>query len=84
MLDGHKQRLPRYYKDKIFSKADREILSEKAWMKSVEEFEKDVYRLAKSQCNGDLKRAYELWHERNLAKHDNIRSKVQKLKLKLA
>lgn len=77
-LDGHKHRLPRYYKDKIFTKIERAILSARAFDESIELIEKEIQRL--EEITGSPVRALQLYNERQWNAHDLIRSKNMKLK----
>lgn len=78
--DGHKQRLPRYYKDKIFTKVERSILSQIAFEESMNFLESEIERLI--PITGSHLDAIKLIDQRKWNEHDLIRSKTQKLKSK--
>lgn len=73
MLDGHKQRLPRYYKDKIFNEFERKRHGQKALQELKDKEEKDIAELA--NIYGSLELAVMKYNERLQAEHDSIRIK---------
>lgn len=76
--DGNKQRLPRYYKDKIFSKIERTYLSDKNAIEAEENYEKELVRL--EQREGSRIAAMKYLNDHLWIQHDLIRTKTIKLK----
>lgn len=74
MNQGFKQRLPRYYKDKIFTNLDKLIHAPKAEEESIEMYLREIERL--SESHHDPAGYYE---EIVLHKHNQIKVKSKKL-----
>lgn len=81
MLDGHKQRLPRYYKLKIFNEFERLTLSDKAWSESIALMDEELERL--TRIYGSAQTAYEKYFENLQNRHELIRIKANKIKMHL-
>lgn len=81
LVNGFKSRMPRYYKDKIFSKVEKQYLSKIAWDESLELLDKEIERL--TEVTGSHIGALQLMEQRKWNMHDQIRSKYNKLKRKI-
>ncbi|AXH73439.1 MAG: replication initiator protein [Microviridae sp.] len=77
--DGQKRmRMPRYYKDKIFSSMEKEILGEKAYNEQKKYEDEKIEEIAREQCNGNLSQAIDIYCERIEKRHEQIRIKASK------
>lgn len=68
---GHKQRIPRFYKDKIFTELERQVLAKLNEGKLIQLEEKELKRLSKYHQDPF---AY-MW-ERKIKKNNSINSKI--------
>lgn len=80
MYQGYKMRMPRYYKDKIFTPEEKQKAGTEAIAKQNELINKEIAILEKTY--GSEMAAYERYMERMKATHDAIRSKSIKLNSK--
>lgn len=70
-VNGHKGRLPRYYRDKIFTQLERERMAYESVIKSDEDYWKEVERLRKYHSNPES-----YYDERIMSQHEKIKQKV--------
>lgn len=70
---GHKQRIPRYYRDQLFTKEERELIGA---MHEGEEVENYIKALVKIEDSGEDNADGKYW-EKLKKNHDNIKTKSQ-------
>lgn len=70
-VHGQTQRLPRYYKDKIFSPGQKLYMAEKSVRRSVQAYGDEILRLERVHHNPG-----EYYEQRNVVAHDNVTSKL--------
>ncbi|AXH77917.1 MAG: replication initiator protein [Microviridae sp.] len=75
--NGHKVKMPRYYKEKIFSKIEREIGAKQAMQRQDEETEKRIQQLELE--HGDRQTAVMRYNEQIDHQYNSIRIKSLKL-----
>lgn len=75
MNNGTKQRLPRYYKDKIFSTLDKLIQAPKSQERALMEYLKEIERLG----NAGYIKPEKTYEEQKMNKYNRIKSKSEKL-----
>jgi hypothetical protein len=74
MKDGFKQSMPRYFKEKIFTKTQLQRLSMKAKQEAEIQEDKQIRRIQEeSEC--DLQRAWQVYEDRIAHAYEQIRIK---------
>lgn len=75
IVDGVRQRLPRYYKERLYSKPTRKMLAEASWDNALMDQEEIYLKLLK-QFKNDRMKTYKYMIEQKEFNHDLIRTKV--------